>query len=110
MMCKRAIGEFILVDRDGKIKKKGNIYSLNEGYFKYFDPVVTDYLKKKKFPELRLLYKYNPMAFVIEKAGGIATTGHQAVLDIVPEDIHQSVSVVLGSPDDLEIVKKHSAK
>uniref|UniRef100_A0A8C4JVA4 Fructose-1,6-bisphosphatase 1 n=1 Tax=Dromaius novaehollandiae TaxID=8790 RepID=A0A8C4JVA4_DRONO len=64
--------------------------------------------------KLRLLYECNPMAFVIEKAGGIATTGHQAVLDIVPEDIHQRVPVVLGSPDDvkeyLEIVKKHSAK
>ncbi|NXW38884.1 F16P1 bisphosphatase, partial [Phaetusa simplex] len=63
---------------------------------------------------LRLLYECNPMAFVIEKAGGIATTGHQAILDIVPEDIHQRVPVVLGSPDDvkeyIEIVKKHSAK
>lgn len=53
------------------------------------------------------------MAFVIEKAGGIATTGHQSILDIVPEDIHQRVPVVLGSPDDvkeyLEIVKKHAA-
>lgn len=64
--------------------------------------------------QLRLLYECNPMAFVIEKAGGIATTGHQAILDIVPEDIHQRVPVVLGSPDDvkeyLEIVKKHPAK
>ncbi|NXW17860.1 F16P1 bisphosphatase, partial [Circaetus pectoralis] len=153
-MLDPAIGEFILVDRDVKIKKKGNIYSLNEGYAKYFDPAVTEYLKKKKFPEdgsspyggryigsmvadvhrtlvyggiflypanskspkgkLRLLYECNPMAFVIEKAGGIATTGHQAILDIVPEDIHQRVPIVLGSPDDvkeyLEIVKKHSAK
>ncbi|OPJ82360.1 fructose-1,6-bisphosphatase 1 [Patagioenas fasciata monilis] len=153
-MLDPAIGEFILVDRDVKIKKKGNIYSLNEGYAKYFDPAVTEYLKKKKFPEdgsspyggryigsmvadvhrtlvyggiflypanskspkgkLRLLYECNPMAFVIEKAGGIATTGHQAILDIVPEDIHQRVPVVLGSPDDvkeyLEIVKKHSTK
>ena len=143
-----------MVDRDVKIKKKGNIYSLNEGYAKYFDAAVTEYLRKKKFPEdgsspyggryigsmvadvhrtlvyggiflypanskspkgkLRLLYECNPMAFVIEKAGGIATTGHQSILDIVPEDIHQRVPVVLGSPDDvkeyLEIVKKHAAK
>ncbi|KAJ7404093.1 fructose-1,6-bisphosphatase [Willisornis vidua] len=141
-MLDPAIGEFILVERDVKIKKKGNIYSLNEGYAKYFDPAVTEYLKKKKFPEdgsspyggryigsmvadvhrtlvyggiflypanskspkgkLRLLYECNPMAFVIEKAGGIATTGHQAILDIVPEDIHQRVPIVLGSPDDVK--------
>lgn len=42
-----------MVDRDVKIKKKGNIYSLNEGYAKYFDPAVTEYLKKKKFPEVK---------------------------------------------------------
>lgn len=41
------------MDRDVKIKKKGNIYSLNEGYAKYFDPAVTEYLKKKKFPEVK---------------------------------------------------------
>lgn len=54
------------------------------------------------------------MAFVIEKAGGIATTGKEAVLDIVPDNIHQRVPVVLGSPDDvqeyLDMVKKHSTK
>lgn len=51
----QAIGEFILVDRDVKIKKKGKIYSLNEGYAQQFYPDVTEYLQKKKFPEV--LYK-----------------------------------------------------
>ncbi|KAG7268591.1 hypothetical protein CRUP_011738 [Coryphaenoides rupestris] len=50
-MLDPAIGEFILVDRDVRMKKRGNIYSLNEGYAKYFDPVVTEYLQKKKFPK-----------------------------------------------------------
>lgn len=36
-----------------KIKKKGKTYSLNEGYAKYFDPAMTEYLQKKKFPEVR---------------------------------------------------------
>lgn len=44
-----------MVDRDVKIKKKGNIYSLNEGYAKYFDAAVTEYLRKKKFPEVKNL-------------------------------------------------------
>lgn len=42
-----------MVEKDVKIKKKGNIYSLNEGYAKYFDPAITEYLKKKKFPEVK---------------------------------------------------------
>lgn len=54
------------------------------------------------------------MAFVIEKAGGVATTGKEAVLDIVPDSIHQRVPVVLGSSEDvqeyIDMVKKHSTK
>lgn len=64
--------------------------------------------------QLRLLYECNPMAFVMEKAGGMATTGKEAILDIVPTDIHQRAPVILGSPDDvkefLEIYKKHAVK
>lgn len=54
------------------------------------------------------------MAFIIEKAGGAATTGKEAILDIIPENIHERAPVVLGSSDDVEeylaMVKKHSAK
>ncbi|TRY89564.1 hypothetical protein DNTS_025282 [Danionella cerebrum] len=140
-MLDPAIGEFILVDRDVKIKKKGNIYSLNEGYAHYFEPAITEYLQKKKFPEdgsapygaryvgsmvadvhrtlvyggiflypantkspkgkLRLLYECNPMAFIMEQAGGMATTGSTNILDIQPESLHQRVPVVMGSPDDV---------
>ena len=64
--------------------------------------------------QLRLLYECNPMACVIEKAGGMATTGKETVLDIVPTDIHQKSPIILGSPEDvtefLEIYKKHAAK
>lgn len=54
------------------------------------------------------------MAYVMEKAGGLATTGKEAVLDIVPTEIHQRAPIILGSPEDvkefLEIYKKHAAK
>ncbi|OCT97938.1 hypothetical protein XELAEV_18010166mg [Xenopus laevis] len=61
----QALGEFILLDKNVRIKKKGKIYSLNEGYAKYFDPAITEYLHNKKFPQLRLLYECNPMSFII---------------------------------------------
>lgn len=51
----QSIGEFILVDRDVRIKKRGKIYSLNEGYARDFEPAVTEYLQKKKFPQVPLL-------------------------------------------------------
>lgn len=62
-------------------------------------------------PKLRLLYECNPIAFIIEQAGGIATTGTQRVLDVQPEGLHQRVPFVVGSPDDvnefLTFVKKY---
>ena len=51
-LTRQAIGEFILVDRDVKMKRRGNIYSVNEGYAKYFNPAITEYLNKKKFPQV----------------------------------------------------------
>lgn len=48
----QALGEFVLVEKDVRIKKKGKIFSLNEGYAKYFDAATTEYVQKKKFPEV----------------------------------------------------------
>lgn len=62
--------------------------------------------------QLRLLYECNPMAYIMEQAGGMATTGSVNVLDIQPTSIHERVPVVLGSPDDVQeylaICKKHN--
>lgn len=47
--------------------------------------------------KLRLLYEVFPMAFIVEQAGGKATTGTARILDIVPDSIHQRVGCYLGS-------------
>lgn len=54
--------------------------------------------------KLRLLYEANPMSFLIEQAGGAATNGTQRILDIVPSKLHERVSVVLGSKNEVERV------
>ncbi len=63
--------------------------------------------------KLRLLYEANPMAFLIEQAGGMASTGRQRILEVVPESLHQRVPVILGSPYDvqkaIEFIKKYSS-
>lgn len=51
--------------------------------------------------KLRLLYEGNPMALLVEQAGGIAHTGQEAILDIQPDDIHQRISVILGSKNEV---------
>jgi fructose-1,6-bisphosphatase I len=54
--------------------------------------------------KLRLMYEANPMAFLIEQAGGQATNGQQRILDIVPTKLHERVSVVLGSKNEVQRV------
>lgn len=47
--------------------------------------------------KLRLLYECNPLAFIVEQAGGVASSGSQRILDIEPKEIHQRVSIYIGS-------------
>ncbi|KXB31911.1 fructose 1,6-bisphosphatase [Dechloromonas denitrificans] len=60
--------------------------------------------------KLRLMYEANPMAMLIEQAGGAATTGRQRILDIVPGKLHQRVPVILGSKNEVDrVTGYHSA-
>ena len=56
-------------------------------------PATTD----KPQGKLRLLYECNPLAYIVEKAGGKATNGKQRILDIKPEELHQRSSLFIGS-------------
>ncbi|KAI1301688.1 Fructose-1,6-bisphosphatase 1 [Halotydeus destructor] len=139
-MLDTQIGEFILTDADMKVKPRGKIYSINEGYESQWDEAVKEYVRSKKYPEtgkaysaryvgsmvsdvhrtlkyggifmypatkdspkgkLRLLYEGNPMAYIIEQAGGIASTGSIPILDVDPKSIHDRCPVFLGSADDV---------
>lgn len=58
--------------------------------------------------KLRLMYEANPMAFLIEQAGGLAMAGPgQRLMDVQPGDIHQRTPVLLGSPGEVEQVVRH---
>lgn len=57
--------------------------------------------------KLRLMYEANPMSFLVEQAGGCATTGTQRILDIQPEALHQRVGVILGSRKEVERVQQY---
>ena len=59
---------------------------------------------------LRLMYEANPMAFIVEQAGGAATDGQQRILDIEPHKLHQRVPVFLGSKNEVEIVTRYHAE
>ncbi len=58
--------------------------------------------------KLRIMYEANPMAFIIEQAGGACSTGRERILDIKPKGLHQRVPVILGSKNEVErIVAYH---
>ena len=57
--------------------------------------------------KLRLMYEANPMAFLVEQAGGAATDGNQRILDIQPEKLHQRVPVFLGSKEEVDRVTRY---
>jgi len=89
---------------------KGNPYSL-----RYVGSMVADVHrtlvyggifmypadKRSKQGKLRLLYEANPMAFLMEQAGGKGTTGTTRILDLVPQGIHDRCPVFLGSSEDI---------
>lgn len=143
-----SLGEFILTHPNIKIKKRGKIYSVNEGNSSKWDPCVAEYVRRCKedgppkkaryigsmvadvhrtllyggifmYPadsknrsgKLRLVYELNPMAFIIETAGGLASTGRERVRDVKPTKIHERRPVFLGSPVDVkeicDIYKKY---
>jgi fructose-1,6-bisphosphatase I len=62
---------------------------------------------KQQGGKLRLLYEANPMSFIIEQAGGVSTTGHERILDIQPNALHQRVPVILGSKNEVERIARY---
>jgi len=148
-MLDPSIGEFVLTDPDMKVKPRGKIYSINEGYEEKWEPAVREYVKSKKqgkpyggryigsmvadvhrtlkyggifmYPatvdapsgKLRVLYECMPMAYIMEQAGGLASTGTLPILDLVPNRLHERSPIFLGSKEDVEdvlkVIKKHAA-
>lgn len=148
-MLDPAIGEFVLTDPDMKVKPRGKIYSINEGYTNSWAAPIKEYVQSKKegpkpygsryvgsmvadvhrtlkyggifmYPatnsapngKLRLMYESIPMAFIMEQAGGAASTGTIPILDVQPEKIHERCPVFLGSKEDvqdvLNLIGKHA--
>ena len=66
---------------------------LKGGIFAY--PADTN----RKEGRLRLMYEANPLGYVVEQAGGAASTGYERILDIIPEELHQRTPLILGNKE-----------
>jgi len=60
-----------------------------------------------KAGKLRLLYEANPVAFIIEQAGGLASTGRERVLDVLPDDLHQRIAFIFGAREEIERIEQY---
>ena len=79
---------------------------INGGVFLY--PTDRKLRAKNQEGKLRLLYEANPMSFVVEQAGGLASTGTQRIMELQPTNLHQRCPVIMGSKSEVErIVSYH---
>ncbi|HET6587440.1 MAG TPA: class 1 fructose-bisphosphatase, partial [Oleiagrimonas sp.] len=77
------------------------------GFFSY--PMDSKIKAKGQGGKLRLMYEANPMAFIVEQAGGAASTGHQRIMEVSPAKLHQRVPVFLGSKTEVEAAERYHA-
>jgi fructose-1,6-bisphosphatase I len=61
----------------------------------------------KKAGKLRLMYEANPMSFLVEQAGGASINGTQIIMDLQPTGLHERVSVMLGSKEEIDRLKQY---
>jgi fructose-1,6-bisphosphatase I len=69
-----------------------------------------DKREPEKPGKLRLMYEANPMGLLVEQAGGRAIDGKTNILDIQPTGLHQRVSVMMGSKEEIDVLEARHAK
>jgi fructose-1,6-bisphosphatase len=65
---------------------------------------------RSKPGRLRLMYEANPISFLVEQAGGRATTGSQRLLEVKPELLHQRIPLILGSCNEVQRIERYHAE
>jgi len=81
----------------GMVPDLNHILTKGQGVFTY-PPYPPKYPEGK----LRLLFECNPMSFLMEQAGGAASTGEGAVLDVKVKDVHQRTPIFIGSKKEVD--------
>jgi len=66
-----------------------------------------DQREPNKPGKLRLMYEANPMSFLVEQAGGASINGTQTIMDLKPTDLHERVSVMLGSKEEVDRLQQY---
>ena len=100
-----------LEERGVKLRYSGGfVPDINQVLLKGKGIFFYPHLKNKPNGKLRLLFELNPMAFLIEQAGGAASNGVQRILDLQPEEIHERSPVFIGCKKDVEMAEEFIRK
>ena len=89
----------------GSLVADGHRILIRGGVYLY----PSDSRKGYREGRLRLVYECNPISFVVEQAGGEATTGDLPILDVEPGKLHQRVPFIFGSAHEIERILSHHA-
>jgi fructose-1,6-bisphosphatase I/sedoheptulose-1,7-bisphosphatase len=60
-----------------------------------------------KAGRLRLLYEANPIAFIVEQAGGRASTGREPILELTPASLHERIGLIFGAREEVERIERY---
>jgi fructose-1,6-bisphosphatase I len=95
-----------LEERGVKLRYSGGfVPDINQVLLKGHGIFFYPHLKEQPNGKLRLLFELSPMAFLVEQAGGAASTGRGPILDVVPRHIHERSPVFIGSKDDVALAE-----
>lgn len=97
-----------LEEKGSKLRYSGGLVpDINQILIKGKGIFLYPHLQGAPEGKLRLLFELNPMAFLIEQAGGAASTGRKRILDLVPEGIDQRAPVFIGCKEDVALAEKY---
>lgn len=141
-----SIGEFLLSHPKIRTPRRGNVYSINEGFYNSWEPGLKEFIKWMQeedagsarpyktryigsfvsdfhrnlikggiymYPatsdnpngKLRLMYEANPMAMIVEQAGGRASDGRYRILDKIPGALHERTPLYIGSAENVKMAE-----
>ncbi|MFO7576143.1 MAG: class 1 fructose-bisphosphatase [Pelovirga sp.] len=93
--------------RGSKLRYSGGfVPDINQVLLKGKGIFFYPYLKNEPRGKLRLLFELSPMTYLVEQAGGAASDGRQAILDLVPEQIHARAPVFIGCKEDVALAEE----
>lgn len=99
-----------LEEKGAKLRYSGGfVPDINQILIKGKGVFLYPHLQGKPNGKLRLLYELNPMAFLMEQAGGAASTGRQRILDLVPKGIEDCAPVFIGCKEDVALAEEFVA-